>query len=191
MFGSGNGSERPANEVGENSEAAVAAAATLYNWNGLTGYTGSEWTIYLKRVPSTSMLPGDSGRCWVGWLLGSESGGVVGVVESDGASDNVPIVESTAWPRGEPSTNPSPSMVVFLLLSLNMLAGRRMIEDNPRLFRFPEYSPVGVGGRDRAEPENRPLFGREEVVGNTVPLGWELLLLLLDVDPVSIVLTTP
>lgn len=31
MFGSGGGSVRPAYEVGEKSEAAVAAAATLYN----------------------------------------------------------------------------------------------------------------------------------------------------------------
>lgn len=67
-----------------------------------------------------------------------------------------------------------------------------MIDDNLRLFRLPECSPVGVDGRDRAEPENRPLFGREEVVGNTVLLVWELaLLLLLGVDPVSIVFTTP
>jgi len=87
-------------------------------------------TIYLKRVPSTSMLPGDSGRCWAGWLSGSESGGVVGAVESDGASDGVLTVESTVWPRGEVSAVPSPSMTVFLLLSLNILAGRRMIEDN-------------------------------------------------------------
>ena len=65
---------------------------------------------------------------------------------------------------------PISSMTVFLLLSLNILAGRRMIDDNPRLFRLPECSPVGVGGRDRAEPENRPLFGREEVAGKTVLL---------------------
>lgn len=68
-----------------------------------------------------------------------------------------------------------------------------MIEDNLRLFRLPECSPVGVDGRDRAEPEKRALFGREEVVGNAVWLVWGLLLLLLllDADPVSIVLTTP
>ena len=116
----------------------------------------------------------------------------MGVVESDGAADDVPIVESTVWPRGEASTIPSPSAMVLLLLSLNMLAGWRIIEDNLRLFRFPECSPVGVGGRDRAEPGNRSLFGRDEVVGNAVLLVWELLLLLLpDADPVSIVLTTP
>ena len=33
MLGSGGGSVRPANEVGEKSDAAVAAAATLCNWN--------------------------------------------------------------------------------------------------------------------------------------------------------------
>ena len=33
IFDSGGGPVRPANEVGENSEAAVAAAATLYNCN--------------------------------------------------------------------------------------------------------------------------------------------------------------
>lgn len=92
------------------------------------------------------------------------------MVESDGESAEVPIVESTVWPREEVSAAPSPSMTVFLLLSLNILAGRRMIDDNPRLFRLPGCSPVGVGGRDRAEPENRPLFGREEVAGKTVLL---------------------
>ena len=94
----------------------------------------------------------------------------MGVVESDGASEDVPIVESTVWPREEASAGPSPSMMVFLLLSLNILVGRRIIEDNLRLFRLPECSPVGVDDRDRAEPENRPLFGREGVVGNTVLL---------------------
>lgn len=49
---------------------------------------------------------------------------------------------------------------------------------------------MGVDGRDRAGPENRPLFGREEVVGNAVLLVCELLLLL-GVEPVSIVFTTP
>ena len=44
-----------------------------------------------------------------------------------------------------------------------------MMEDNLRLFRLPECSPVGVGGRDRVGPENRPLFGREED-GNAVLL---------------------
>ena len=146
-------------------------------------------TTYLKRVPSTSMLPGDSGRCWVDWLLGSESGGVVGAIESDGASDGVPTVESTVLPRGETSVIPSPSMTVFLLLSLNILAGRRIMEDNPRLFRPPGWSPVGVDGRDRAEPENRPLFGRDEVLGITALVVWGLGLL--DIEPVSIVLTTP
>jgi hypothetical protein len=136
-------------------------------------------TIYLKRVPSTSMLPGDSGRCWVDWLSGSGSKGVVAVVESDGESANVPIVESTVWPREEVSTTPSPSMAVFLLLSLNILVGRRMMDDNPLPFRLPECSPVGVGGRDRVEPENSPLFGREEVAGNAVLLVWGLLPLLL------------
>ena len=136
-------------------------------------------TIYLKRVPSTSILPGDSGRCWMGWLSGSGSKGVVAVVESGEESPNVPIVGSTVWPREEVSTTPSPSMTVFLLLSLNILVGRRMMEDNLRLFRLPEYSPVGVGGRDRVEPGNRPLFGWEEVEGNIVLLVWELLLLLL------------
>jgi len=148
-------------------------------------------TTYLKRVPSTSMLPGDSGRCWVGWLLGSESREAAGVVESDGTSDDVPIVEPTVWPRGEVSVIPSPSTTVFLLLSLNTLAGRRIIEDSPRLFRPPGWSPVGVDGRDRAEPENRPLFGRDAVFGITVLVVWGLLLLLLDIKPVSIVLTTP
>ena len=84
--------------------------------------------------------------------------------------------------------------MVFRLLSLNMFAGRRITEDNLRLFRLPDCSPVGVDGRERTEPENRPLFGREEGVGNTVLLVWEpllLLLLLLGVDPVSIVFTTP
>lgn len=115
---------------------------------------------------------------------------MVGVVESDEASDDVPIVESVAWPRGEASAIPSPSMTVFLLLSLNILAGRRIIEDNPRLFRPPGCSPVGVDGRDRAEPENRPLFGRDDVLGITALVVWGLLLLL-DIEPVSIVLTTP
>jgi hypothetical protein len=138
------------------------------------------------------MLPGDSGRCCAVWLSGSESEGAVGVVESEGASDDVPFVESD--PTEGRSAVPSPSVIVFPRLSLNMLAGRRIIEDNPRLFRLPECSPVGVGGRDRTEPENRPLFGREEVVGNAVLLVWALLLLLpllLGVDPVSIVFTTP
>ena len=48
MAGSGGGSVRPANEVGENNEAAVAAAATLYNCNGLKGYSGSEWRYTLR-----------------------------------------------------------------------------------------------------------------------------------------------
>lgn len=66
------------------------------------------------------------------------------------------------------------------------------MEDNLRLFRLPELSPVGVDGRDRIGP-GWPVFGREEVIGNTV---WALLLLpllplLLGVDPVSIVFTTP
>jgi hypothetical protein len=70
------------------------------------------------------------------------------------------------------------------------------MEDNARLFRLPEFSPVGVDGLDRVEPENRPLFGREGGVGNTVLLVWALLLLpllplLLGVDPASIVFTTP
>lgn len=51
-------------------------------------------TTHLRRVPSTSILPGDSGRCWVGWCSGLEPEGVVGVVESDGESPDVPIVES-------------------------------------------------------------------------------------------------
>ena len=107
------------------------------------------------------MLPGDSGRCWVGRLSGSESEGVVGMVESDGESANVPMAESIVRPGDEVSAAPSPSTTVFLLLSLNIPAGRRMMEDNLRLFRLPECSPVGVDSRDRAEPENRPLFGRE------------------------------
>lgn len=116
----------------------------------------------------------------------------MGVVESDGVADDVPSAESAVLPRGEASIDPSPSMVVPLLLSLNMLAGWRIIEDSLRLFRFPECSPVGVAGRDREGPGKISLFGRDEVVGNTVLLVWEvLLLLLLDVDPVSIVLTTP
>ena len=45
-----------------------------------------------------------------------------------------------------------------------------MIDGNLRLFQLPEFSPVGVEGRDRAEPEDGPLFGREEIVGNTVLL---------------------
>ena len=101
------------------------------------------------------------------------------VVESVEESPNVPIVESTVWPREEVSAAPSPSMIVFLLLSLNILVGRRMIDDNLRLFRLPECSPVGVGGRDRVEPGNSPLFGWEEVGGNMVLLVWGLLLLLL------------
>jgi len=112
------------------------------------------------------------------------------VVESDGASNDVPIAESTVWPREEVSTAPSPSTMVFLLLSPNTPAGRRMSEDNLRLFRLPEWSPVGVGGRDRADPESIPLFDREGVIGNAVLLVWGLLLLL-GVDPVSIVFTTP
>lgn len=118
---------------------------------------------------------------------------MVRIVESDGESASVPIVESGVLPREEVSVAPSPSIIVFLLLSLNIPAGRRMIEDNLRLFRLPECSPVGVDGRDRAEPEKRALFGREEAVGNAVWPVWGLLLLLLllDVDPVSIVLTTP
>lgn len=113
---------------------------------------------------------------------------MVGIVESDGAADDVPIVESGVWPRGEASGIPSPSTMVFLLLSLNMFAGWRIIEDNLRLFLLAES--VGVGGRDRVEPEDRSLFGRGEVVGNVVLLACGLLLLL-GVDPVSIVLTTP
>lgn len=153
-------------------------------------------SIYLKRVPSTSMLPGDRGRCWVVWLSGSGSEGGVRVVASEGLSKDVPLVESPVGPREGTSIVPSPSMMASLRLSLNILAGRRMMEDNPRLFRLPELSPVGVDGRDRADPEKRPLFGWEEVVGNTLLLAWALLLLpllplLLGVDPVSIVLTTP
>lgn len=115
------------------------------------------------------------------------------IVESDGESADVPTVESGVFPREEVSAAPSPSIIVFLLLSLNIPAGRRMIEDNLRLFRPPECSPVGVDGRDRAEPEKRVLFGREEVAGSAVLLVWglPLLPLLLDADPVSIVLTTP
>jgi len=63
-----------------------------------------------------------------------------------------------------------------------------MMEDNPRPFLPPGWSPVGVDGRDRAEPENRPLFGRDEVLGITVLVVWGLLL---DNELVSIVLTTP
>jgi len=92
------------------------------------------------------------------------------VVESDGAPDDVPIAESTVWPREEASVAPSPSIMVFLLLSPNTPAGRRMSEDNLWLFRLPECSPVGVGGREPV---------------------WGLLLLILGVDPVSIVFTTP
>jgi hypothetical protein len=104
------------------------------------------------------MLPGDRGRCWAVWLSGSESKGVVGVVASEGVSEDVPVVESPVGPREGTSAVPSPSMMASLRLSLNILAGRRMIEDNPRLFRLPELSPVGVDGRDRADPENRPPF---------------------------------
>lgn len=90
------------------------------------------------------------------------------------------------------SAAPSFSKTVFRLLSLNILAGRRIIEDNLRLLRLPGCSPVGVDGRERAEPGNRALFGREEGAGNTVLLVWgPLLLLLFEVDPVSIVFTTP
>ena len=153
-------------------------------------FSGKCMTTYLKRVPSTSMLPGDSGRCWIGWLSGSKSGRVVGDVESDGASDGVAIAESTVWPREEASATPSPSKSVFLLLSLNMLVGRRMMEDNPRPFRLPGCSPVGVDGLDRAEPENKPLLGRDEGEGNAVLVAGGLALLL-DIEPVSIVLTTP
>jgi hypothetical protein len=146
---------------------------------------------YLKRVPSTSMLPGDSGRCCAVWLSVSGSEGAVGAVESERTSD-VPFVESE--PGEGASAVPSPSVIVFPRLSLSILAGRRIIEDNPRLFRLPGCSPVGVDGRDRTEPENKPLFGREEVVGKAVLLVWALLLLfplLLGADPVSIVFTTP
>ena len=69
------------------------------------------------------MLPGESGRCWVVWLSGSESEGVEGAVTSEGGSEDVPLVESTAGPREVASTVPSPSMMVFLRLSLNILAG--------------------------------------------------------------------
>lgn len=113
------------------------------------------------------MLPGDSGR-WATWLSGS--GGVVGAVESEGASDGVPFVGSTTGAREGASAVPSSSVMVFLRLSLNTLAGWRMMEDNPRLLRFPECSPVGVDGRDRTEPENRPLFGEEVAVGSMVLL---------------------
>ena len=120
----------------------------------------------------------------------------MGTVASEGGSEDVPIVESTVGPREGTSAVPSLSMMASLRLSLNILAGRRMIEDNPRLFRLMGFSPVGVGGRDRVEPENRPLFGREGVTGNAAVLGWALLLLpllplLLGDDPVSIVFTTP
>lgn len=146
--------------------------------------------IYLKRVPSTSMLPGDSGRCWVVWPSRSGSGEVMGVVASEEVPEDVPLAVTTVGPREGTSTVPSPSMMVFLRLSW-----RRMMEDNVRLFRLPGFSPVGVGGRDRVKPEGRLLFGREEV-GNMVPLVWALLLLpllpiLLGVEPVSIVFTTP
>jgi hypothetical protein len=141
------------------------------------------------------MLPGDSGRCCVVWLSEPESEGVVGEVESAGTSNNVPLLESAVDPKGGTSSVSSPSMIVFLRLSLNILAGRRMMDDNVRLFRLPEYSPVGVDGRDRAGPENRPLFGREGVGEDMLLLVWALLPLLLPlvlgVDPVSIVFTTP
>lgn len=116
------------------------------------------------------------------------------MVASEGMSSDAPPVESMVGPGEGVSAVPSPSVMVFLRLSLNILVGRRMMEDNLRLFRLPGCSPVGVDGRDLTGPENKPLLGREEVVGNTVLLVWApwlLVLLLLGVDPVSIVFTTP